>query len=48
MLHKKKDRTEYGNYKGISLVAHTGKILPKIVARRFSDYRKRVGILPEE
>ena len=26
-LHKKEDRTEYGNYRGISLVAHTGKVL---------------------
>ena len=27
VLHKKKDRTECGNYRGISLVAHAGKIL---------------------
>ena len=26
-LHKKKDRTECGNYRGISLVAHAGKVL---------------------
>ena len=25
VLHKKKDRTECGNYRGISLVAHAGK-----------------------
>ena len=47
-LHKKKDRTECGNYRGISLVAHAGKILLKIVARRLSEYCERVGILPEE
>ena len=30
VLHKKKDRTEYGNYRGISLAAYAGKILLKI------------------
>ena len=45
--HKKKDRTERGNYRGISLVAHTGKILLKIISRRLSEYCERVGILPE-
>ena len=48
VLHKKKDRTECGNYRGISLVAHAGKILLKIIARRLSEYGERVGILPEE
>ena len=40
--------TECGNYKGISLVAHAGKLLLKIVGRRLSDYCERVEILPEE
>ena len=48
VLHKKKDRTECGNYRGISLVVHAGKILLKIIARRLSEYCERVGILPEE
>ena len=48
VLHKKKDRAECGNYRGISLVAHAGKILLKIIARRLSEYCERVGILPEE
>ena len=48
VLHKKKDRTECGNYKGISPVAHAGKILLNITARRLSEYCQRVGILPEE
>ena len=48
VLHKKKDRTECGNYRGISLVAHAGKILLKIIARRLSEYCERVGILSEE
>ena len=48
VLHKKKDRTECGNYRGISMVARAGKILPQIIARRLSEYCERVGILPEE
>ena len=48
VLHKKKERTECGNYRGISLVAHAGKILLKIIARQFSEYCELVGILPEE
>ena len=48
VLHNKEDRTECGNYRGISLVAHAGKILLKIIARRLSECCERVGILPEE
>ena len=48
VLHKKKDWTECGNYRGTSLVAHAGKILLKIIARHFSEYCERVRILPEE
>ena len=48
ILYKKKNRTECGNYRGISLVAHAGKILLKIIAHRLSEYCERVGILPEE
>ena len=44
----KKDRTDCGNYRGISLVAHAGTILLKIIARRLSEYCERAGILPEE
>ena len=48
VLHKKKDRTECGNYRGISLVAHTDEKLLKVIADRLSDYREREYILPEE
>ena len=48
MLHKKKDRTECGNCRGISLVAHAGKVLLKVIASRLSDYCERENILPEE
>ena len=46
VLHKKKDRTECGSYRGISLVAHAGKIVLKIIARDLSEYYERVEILP--
>ena len=48
VLHKKTDQTECGNYRGISLVTHAGKILLKIIARRLREYCERVGILPEK
>ena len=48
VLRKKKNQTECGNYRGISLVAHAGKILLITIARRFSEYCERAGILPEE
>ena len=48
VLHKKKDRAECGNYRGISLVAHAGKVLLKVIAGSLSDYCERENILPEE
>ena len=48
VLHKTKDRTVCGNFRGISLVAHAGKILLKIIVHRLSEYCERVGILREE
>ena len=48
VLHKKMDRTECSNYRGLSLVAHAGKVLFKIVANRLGDFCKEAGILPEE
>ena len=48
VLHKKKDRTDCGNYRGISLVAHAGKVLLKVIASRLSAYCERENILPEE
>ena len=47
MLHKKKDRTECGNYRGILLVAHAGKALLKVIAGRLNDFCERENILPE-
>ena len=34
VLHKKGDKTECGNYRGIPLVSHAGKVLLKEVARK--------------
>ena len=48
VLHKKKDRTECSNYRGLSLVAHVGKVLLKIVANRLGDFCEETGILLEE
>ena len=48
VLHKKGDTTECGNYRGISLVSHAGKVLLKVVARRLSAYCEAKGLLPEE
>ena len=48
VLHKKKDRTDCNNYRGISLVAHAGKVFLKIVASRLSNYCETKELLPEE
>ena len=48
VLHKKGDKTECGNYRGILLMSHAGKVLLKVVARRLSAYCEAKGLLPEE
>ena len=48
VLRKKKYRTECSNYRGLSLVAHAGKVLLRIVANRLGDFCEEAGILPEE
>ena len=45
---RKKDRTEYSNYRGLSLVTHAGKVLLEIVANRLGDFCEEAGILPED
>ena len=47
-LHKKGDKTECGNYRGISLVSHVGKVYLEVVARRLAAYCEDKGLLPEE
>ena len=46
--HKSKDRAECGNYRGILLVAHAGKVLLEIVATRLSVYCEAKELLLEE
>ena len=48
VLHMKKDKTECGNYRGISLVAHAGKVFLKIVATTRSAYCEARNLLKEE
>ena len=48
ILHRKGDKTECENYRGISLVSHAGKVLLKVVVRRLSAYCGAKGLLPEE
>ena len=48
VIHKKGEKTECGNYRGISLVSHAGKVLLKVVARRLSAYCETKGLLLEE
>ena len=48
VLHKKGDKTECENYRGISLVSHAGKVLLEVVARRLRAYCEAKGLLPEE
>ena len=48
VLHKKGDKTECGNYRGISLVSHAGKVLLEGVVTRLTTYCEYKGMLPEE
>ena len=41
VLHNKKDRTECGSYRRISLVANAGKVLLRVIAGHLSDYCER-------
>ena len=47
VLHKKGDKTECGNYRGISPMPHAGKVLLEEVARRLTTYCEDKGMLPE-
>ena len=48
VLHEKNDGTKCGNNSGISLVAHAGEALIKIVATRLGVYCEARILLPEE
>ena len=44
----KGNKRECGNYRGISLESHAGKVLLNVVARRLSAYCEAEGLLSEE
>ena len=37
VLQKEEDRTESDNFRGISLVAHAGKIILKVISNRLTN-----------
>ena len=47
-IKRRMDRVPQLQGRGISLVAHAGRILLKTIARHLSEYCERVRILPEE
>ena len=48
VLHKKSDRSDCNNSRGISLVSHAGKVLLKLVANHLRDFCEAQQILPED
>jgi hypothetical protein len=40
--------TKCGNYRGVSLLDHAGKVLLKVVTARLTKYAEEQGLLPEE
>lgn len=48
VLAKKKNWAECGNYRGISLTSHAGKVLLKVIANRLGEYCETENIIPEE
>ena len=48
VVHKMKHKTGWENYRSISFVAQTGKLLLKIASTRPSAYYETKGLLPEE
>jgi hypothetical protein len=48
IFKNKGELDECGNYRGVSLLDHTGKVLLKIVTARLTKYAEEQGLLPEE
>ena len=46
VLYKKKDRTEYSNYRGLSLVAHAGKSSSKLWPPDLATSARKLGFSP--
>ena len=47
-IHKRKNKTKRGNYRGISIVSHADKVLLKVIAMRFGEYCERKGLQPDD
>ena len=47
VLHKKEDRTECSNYRGLSLVAHAGKVPSKSRPTDLATSAKKLGSSPK-
>eukprot|EP00752_Nemacystus_decipiens_P018516 g16601.t1 len=48
VLYKKGDRSNFNNFRGISLLSHVGKVLAKTVTNRLTAFCEANDILPEE
>ena len=48
VLHEQKDLSDRNNYRVISLVAHSGEVLLKMVAYRLNNYCEAGRILPQK
>ena len=48
MLYKKGDRSNFNNFRGISLLSHVGKVLAKPITNRLIVFCEANDILPEE
>lgn len=47
-IFKKGEKTDPGNYRGITLLSHMGKLFTLLLNKRLTDYLTYNGILPEE
>jgi hypothetical protein len=48
ILFKKGDKRDCGNYRGLSLIAHMGKVLERMVQNRLLSVAEERGWFPEE
>jgi hypothetical protein len=48
ILFKKGDKRDTGNYRGLSLIAHLGKVLERMILNRLAPVAETLGWFPEE
>lgn len=46
-IFKKGNTLDCGNYRGVSLISHMGKVLERMINDRVYEYVERIGFLPE-